>query len=166
MRTVIALLATSLATVADAQVPYIVGTWQLDHERSEYPGPVPETEIRQYRLLEDGWLVALAVVVGRGNINFLQVTARTDGEDYPEYSAPTLAELQKSGTATRFTYAETNNDSHTVDWINKVDGRVYLSGTRNVSEDGRELTIVATAQGPGGQSRTFTLVYSRVDPPE
>jgi hypothetical protein len=151
-----------LATVSEAQVPHILGTWTLNRELSEYPGPMPQSEVRRYRITDDGFVIGLAVIVdAEGNPEFLQFAARTDGEDYPEYSSGTLAQLQMHDIQTPLAYAEVPLDEHTIEWFDKFEGEVYAHGTRAVSEDGQTLTITANFTDQDGEVQTFALVYDR-----
>jgi hypothetical protein len=69
-----------------AQAPHVFGAWTLNADDSIYPGALPESQVRMYIPLEDEFYVGLAVTIdGEGNASFLQFTAKTDGQDYPEY---------------------------------------------------------------------------------
>ena len=159
----ILLLLLSSVGVAHAQIPHIAGTWKMNMEASEYPGPKPQSQVRQYFLTDDDFLVGLAVTIdAEGNPSFLQFAGKTDGNDYPEYSVRPLAQFQISGTVTPLTYSERQRDQYTVEWFDKYDGNTYASGTRSVSPDGRTMTVVAEIRGPDGKVSTFTIVYDRV----
>lgn len=145
---------------AQAQAPHIYGSWSLDTDASEFPGAMPRSQVRTYFPGEDGYLIGIAITVdAQGNAGFLQFAARTDGQDYPEYGVGSLAALQITGTRTSSTYAESQVDEYTVEWVDKTDGEAYLMGTRSVSADGQTLTIEAHA--PAEPANSFTLVYSR-----
>lgn len=161
---IVGLLFFILASgAARAQTPHIVGTWRLNSEASELPGPAPQLEVRRYALTEDGFLVGTAVSVNAdGNPGFLQFTAKTDGKDYPEYNIGTLSRLQASGEATPLAYSETQLDEYTIEWFDKRDGRVYASGTRSVSADGQTMTVVAEFSRPDGEVEVVTIIYDRV----
>lgn len=82
-----------------AQVPHILGAWELNPEASQVPGEFPDgfSETRVYSLRDDGYLVGLAITIyPDGGTNFLQFAAKSDGKEYPEYETDTLAELQVS----------------------------------------------------------------------
>ena len=148
--------------IAGAQVPHIIGSWKLNNGASIYPGPVPRSQVRTYFPLDDGFLLGIAVTIdAQGNGNFLQFTAKTDGLDYPEYDAFSLAHLQMSGVSTSATYSETPLDEYTVEWVDKDGGEPSFSGTRHVSEDGDTLTIVFERHNPEGQPESYKLVYDR-----
>ncbi len=101
----------------------------------------------------------MVTVDARGHASFLQIAAKTDGRDYPEYGADSLAELQRSGARTTATYSERQVDEHTVEWVDKNEGQPYLEGTRRVSRDGRTLSI--EAHDPAQPEDVFTLVYEK-----
>lgn len=149
-----------------AQVPHILGSWELNPEASQVPGDFPEgfSETRVYTLRDDGYLVGLAITIyPEEGANFLQFAAKSDGKEYPEYETNTLAELQVSGTTTPMTYSETVVDEYTVAVTDKRDGIVTGQGTRSVSEDGRTMMVSFVTPGPDGQELPIVLVYDRID---
>jgi len=147
-------------STARAQVPHIYGSWKLDVDASEYPGPAPQAQVRTYFPTDDGYLIGVLVSVdAQGNASFLQFAARPDGQDYPEYGVSSLARLQMSGTPTSATYSETPIDEYAVEWVDKNEGEPYLIGTKTVSEDGQTLTI--DVRDPRNVEGGYTLVYNR-----
>jgi hypothetical protein len=165
MRTAIVLGSMFLcaAVTVEAQEPHILGTWKLNVAASRLPpGPPPQVHVRRYSLAPDGTLVGLAVVVeANGRPNFLQFAAKADGKDYGEFDSGALAALQIAGTQPRGTYAETTVDSHTVDWVDKYDGRVTAKGRKWVSADGNTLSFTAEVTPPGGEPLSFLFVFDR-----
>jgi hypothetical protein len=159
-------LASAVAglQVAQAQAPYIVGTWKLNVAASRMPGPPPQVHVRHYSLAPDDTLIGLAVVVdAAGNPYFLQFAAKADGKDYAEFDSRSLAALQIDGTAPKSTYAETTIDSHTVEWVDKLDGKVTAHGRKWVSADGKTLSFTAEATNSRGEAQTFLFVFDRQD---
>ena len=141
---------TSAQAPARETAPLIAGTWKLNLEKSEIRNAPQLTQIRQYKLRDDGYLVGLAVTWnGQGSPSFLHFTAKSDGKDYPEYTNDLLADLLASGKQTTRTYAETIIDDYTTEWIDKDNGRVTARGTKTVSKDGKTMTI--DAGGPQKQ---------------
>jgi hypothetical protein len=57
----ILLLLLSSVGIAHAQVPHIIGTWKMNMQASEYPGPKPQSQLRQYFVTDGGFLVGVAV---------------------------------------------------------------------------------------------------------
>jgi hypothetical protein len=155
--------------LAHAQIPHIVGNWELNAEATFAATGIREEDLpesgiysdsRTYYLRDDGYLIGLAVtVLSDGTVNFLQFAARSDGEDYPEYDSATLAEYQATGKATRATYSERRIDEYTVEVTDKVDGRITAHGTRTVSEDGSTMSLDLDAMGPDGIA--WKVLYDR-----
>ena len=158
----LALLLGFASFGAEAQAPYIVGTWRLNVAASHLPGPPPQMHVRRYSVLDDGTLVGLAVFVDpRGNPGFLQFSAKPDGKDYAEYDSQLLATFQSAGVTSERTYSETPVDSHTVEWVDKLDGRVIASGRKWVSADGRTLSFTQRAKNDKGEELEFLFVFDR-----
>jgi hypothetical protein len=159
---VVAVLLGLASFGVEAQAPYIVGTWQLNVAASRLPGPPPQMHVRRYSMLDDGTLVGLAVFVDpRGTPGFLQFAAKPDGKDYAEYDSQALAAFQAQGITSRRTYSETPIDSHTVEWADKLEGRVIASGKKWVSADGRTLSFTQRAKNANGEETEFLFVFDR-----
>lgn len=90
---IVAVTLLALSAAAHAQVPHIIGTWKLNIEASQFLGRAPQSEVRRYDVADNGYLVGLAVFIdAQGNPGFLQFAAKSDGQDYAEYSSGVLAE--------------------------------------------------------------------------
>jgi hypothetical protein len=148
---------------AQAQLPHVLGVWELNLDKSEIPAQLSiASETRRYSLRDDGYLVVLAVRAAlNGTPEFIQIAAKTDGNDYPQYQSAPLADFQVNGTRTPLTYAETLVDDHTVEAVGKFNGQVINRATRRISADGKTMTLSATAYGAGGQEISFVLVFDR-----
>jgi len=159
----IAGLSLACSLTAEAQLPHIIGTWKLNVAASHLPGPPPQTHVRRYSLAEDGkTLIGLAVVVdARGNPNFLQFAARSDGKDYAEFNSDLLARWQIDGAQSPREYTETPLDSHSVEWADKYDGKVVASGKKWVSDDGRTLSFTSNAKNQKGEDVVYLFVFDR-----
>jgi hypothetical protein len=158
-----ALILGWVTSAAHAQVPHIVGNWKLNVEASRVPGPPPQTHVRRYSVAPDGTLVGLAVIVdAQGTPSFLQFAAKPDGKDYPELDANSAAQYLIDGSPPRATYAETAIDSHTVEWTDKYDGRVTLSGRKSVSPDGQTMTITAVVKNERNEDLELLFVFDRI----
>ena len=160
---VLALLLGIASFDVEAQAPYIVGTWTLNVAASRLPGPPPRMHVRRYSLMDDGTLVGVAVFVdSSGNPGFLQFAAKPDGKDYAEYDSRALAAFQAGGVTSRRTYSETPVDSHTVEWSDKLDGRVIASGKKWVSDDGRTLSFTQRTKNEKGEEVEVLFVFDRI----
>lgn len=151
---------------ANAQVPGVLGLWNLNVEASDLPAKAfplgLKSEMRSYYQRTDGYLVVLAVrFYGNGLPDFIQVAARSDGKDYPQYQSAPLAELQVSGAPTQFTYSETLKDEYTAEIVAKRGGAIVNKGTRRISRDGKTMTLNVTAIQPDGQQIPIVLVFEK-----
>lgn len=169
MRTLIASLVCSftlLSATAGAQVPRVLGVWELDPAASSLPQGFPlASETRSYDLRNDGYLVNLVIrKLANGRPDFIQIVSKSDGKDYSQYQSVPLAEFQVNGTQTPLTYSETVIDDNSVSIIAKAGGRVNNKGVRSISADGKTMTIKVVAIAPNGQETPITLVFKRVSP--
>jgi len=167
VKTLIASLACSLTLItapAAAQVPRVLGVWELDPAASSIPQGFPlASETRSYETRSDGYLVNLVIrKLTNGRPDFIQIVSKSDGKDYPQYQSGPLAEFQVNGTQTPATYSETVIDDSSVNIIAKVGGRVNNKGVRSISADGKTMTIKVVAIAPNGQETPITLVFKRV----
>jgi hypothetical protein len=156
MRVITSLLVCGLllgSAPASAQVPAVLGVWDLNQEASQLPVQLfpqgLQSEIRSYYMRDDGYLVALVLRVnGNGFPDFIQIAAKSDGQDYPQYNSGPLADFTINGTPTPATYSETITDEHTAEVIAKRNGVVNNRGTRTISEDGKTMTLNVVAITP------------------
>lgn len=166
MSLAVGLFVACCPIAAQAQVPHIVGNWELNVEASQLPGPAPQTEARTYFLTEDGVLIGIAVFVdAQGRAGFLQFAARPDGMDYPEFDTGSAAQYLIDGTEPVRTYAEIpTDDSHRVRWVDKANGQVIASGEKWVSEDGQTLFITVDGANERDEAVEPLYVYDRMAP--
>jgi len=166
MKKTISLIAGALllATGAKAQVPQVLGIWELDLKSSMLPATFPlASETRSYDLRTDGYLVNLVTrKLTNGHPDFIQVVSKSDGKDYPQYQSVPLANFQIDGTKTPVTYSETVIDDHAVNVIAKVNGQIINKGVRRIDADGKTMTIDVVAIDPSGKETPIKLVFKRV----
>ena len=161
-----ACIVTGLLTVgwsaSHAQVPAVIGTWKLNIEASKFPGPPPQTHVRSYRVV-DGKLIGVAVSVdAQGRPNFLQFAAGLDGKDYPEFSTDSAAKYLSDGTTPPRTYAEIpTSDPLKVKWVDKMGGKILVSGEKWVSADGKKMSFTVDAQDEQGKAVQYLYVFDR-----
>ena len=158
------LMAVLGTTATQAQVPNpIVGNWKLNVERSQFPtAQHPQMEVRQYRERDDGFLIGLVISVDSyGNPDFQQFTAKSDGKFYPEYNSATLSDLVTKQNPTPLSYAEKFTSERTIDWVDQRNGTMAGSGTSQISDDGKQLSILVNYVNPKRQQATYTLVYDK-----
>ena len=123
----LAVAGTSLSAQADDP---LLGTWRLDLARSRYsPGPPPAAETRIYSREPSG----LKGVIRRRH---------ADGrEEVIEYGADFDREYPVSGTKTYDAVTFKRIDARTAEVVLSHAGRVFGTGRRTISDDGRTMTI-------------------------
>jgi len=156
--------ALLLATGAKAQVPQVLGIWELDLTSSVLSATFPlASETRSYDLRTDGYLVNVVTrKFTNGHPDFIQVVSKSDGKDYPQYQSVPLANFQIDGTTTPLTYSETVIDDHAVNVIAKVNGQISTKGVRRIDADGKTMTIDVVAIDQSGKETPIKLVFNRV----
>ena len=160
------LLALLAGLELSAQVPQVLGVWDLNVRASNipagfFPGGV-KFETRSYSQRDDGYLLVLVIrELGNERIDFIQVTAKSDGKEYPQYQSGSLAELQISGATTNFTYSEKMTSANTAEVIGKLDGRVVNRGTRRISDDGKTMTLNVANILPDSREISIVLVFNK-----
>jgi hypothetical protein len=166
VKTLIASLCslTLIAAPAGAQVPRVLGVWELDPAASSIPQGFPlASETRSYDLRPDGYLVNLVTrKLTNGHPDFIQVVSKSDGKDYPQYQSVVLANFQIDGTKTPATYSETVIDDHAVNVIAKLNGQINTRGVRRIDADGKTMTIDVVVIDQSGKETPIKLVFNRV----
>jgi hypothetical protein len=154
-------------TSATAQVPRVLGIWEVDLQASDLPKGFPvASETRSYDLRDDGYLVNIVIrKLQNGHPYFIEVISKSDGKDYPQWQWDTLAESQISGAKAPTTYSETVMDLYSVSVIAKFNGRVVTKGVRRVSPDGKTMKIEVVNIDQNGKETPVSLVFNRVGPP-
>lgn len=153
-----------LATSANAQVPHVLGIWELDLKSSVLPATFPlASETRSYDLRPDGYLVNLVTrKLANGHPDFIQIVAKSDGKDYPQYQSSLLSNFQIDGTTTPVTYSETVIDDHAVNIIAKANGQILNKGVRRIDADANTMTIDVVQLDQSGKEIAIKLVFKRV----
>jgi hypothetical protein len=144
-------LAYSLpATAGDAHDP-LVGTWQLNRDKSSFePGPGPKGQMRIYAHSGDSEKLTARGVGADGKPTLVQYTARYDGKDYPV-----------TGSAGGDHISLRRIDEYTTESTEKRDGKPTIVATRTVSKDGKTLTVVHKGTSPSGQAINHRMVFDK-----
>ena len=166
MKKTISLIAGAflLAAGVTAQVPQVLGIWELDRKSSVLPATsLLASETRSYDLRDDGYLVNLVIrKLTNGHPDFIQVVSKSDGKDYSQYQSGLLADFQIDGTKTPVTYSETVIDDHAVNVIAKLNGQINTRGVRRIDADGKTMTIDVVVIDQSGKEIPVKLVFKRV----
>ncbi len=140
-----------------------LGIWKLNYEKSTVAAPAPGTiRMRRYEDRGDGLLLHTVVTGGPNNVDFLFTACRWDGKEYPVFASRTLAEFMDKGAKPPRTVAITLKDAHAIEWMDRVNGRVAVTGVNKVSEDGRMMTESTTQfDSDGKQTSKSVVIYDK-----
>jgi hypothetical protein len=129
----------------------MVGTWDLDVSASSFnPGPGRTRDTRTYKVDGDRIHLTGTVVHADGRVENIQLEAVIDGKDY----APT-------GNPRVETIAQVRVDAYTVKTTTKRGGKVTATSTRQVSKDGKTMTITTAGTDEKGVAFDNTLVFRK-----
>lgn len=145
---------TTSAPSAAAHDALLSGTWELNLARSRFnPGPAPRSETRTYSMLPDGRQHAIYDQVdASGKRTRSESTFTFDGKD-----SPIVGDMHED------TQAITRTGPRTISAVIKKAGRVVRTATREVSADGRSLTLHFKGLNPEGRPLDDVWVFDRKD---
>src|SRR4051794_39861009 len=115
------------------------GFWTLVPEQSTLAGPIPRRWTETLQVSETSIQVREEIINADGRTAIVTVSASFDGRDY---------EIEGSPLADAIAY--TRPDRYRIDGIAKNKGRVVLTESVTVSEDGRALTMGYVMRLPDG----------------
>lgn len=144
-------LVGQASRTAVTQAALLVGTWELNVAKSSItPGPLPKNETRTYELNGQRVRAVHKGIGPDGKPTHVDYTASFDGKDYP-YTGSTLYD----------TLALTPVDTHTASFIQKINGKVALTGTRVISKDRKTMTVSGKGTNRQGQATDIRLVFEK-----
>src|ERR1043165_4539431 len=109
----------------------VVGTWTLDAASSKFnPGPAPKEQTRVYEAKGEGIKVIVKTVEADGQSTTVNISANYDGKDYP---------ISGSSTYDAIELKRVNDRTAEATLLHA--GKVVATSRREVSEDGRTMTI-------------------------
>ena len=146
-------LLPAVISVASAQDDAHVGTWDLNLERSTFsPGPPPRRQTLWYKAEGKGLTALLQGVDAAGKsigLDTSNLVINFDGKDHPTASAN-----YDSSAWTRI-----GANKYVV--YRKKAGKVVLTSTNIVSDDGETMTITTTGVGEDGRPINNVRVYNK-----
>ncbi len=146
-------LVAVLAPVMSAQHEAWVGRWELNLAKSTFsPGPPPKRQTLTFQAVGPQWMALLQGIDASGNpinpdMNNLMITF--DGRDHP------------TPTADYETTAWKRIDANRYEGIRKKAGKVVLTVTNVLSNDGKTMTLTTTGQNANGQTVSNVTVYDK-----
>ena len=109
----------------------MLGTWKLNVAKSKYsPGPAPKSATVTYEAAGDGYKRTGESVAADGKKTSFEYTAKYDGKDYPIKGSENFDAI-----------AVKRIDDHNAEATLKKAGKVVANTKRNVSKDGKVLTL-------------------------
>jgi hypothetical protein len=149
-RVFLTILSAAIALGAADPDPTI-GTWRLNVAKSKYrPGPAPRSETRVYTQTKNGIKGTVTTVWSDGKSTKVEYPANYDGKDYP---------VTGSQGADAVVWNRIDNFSSAL--MLKHGGRVIGSGRRDVSPDGKTMTITYKGVNSVGDQVDNIVVYDR-----
>jgi hypothetical protein len=126
------------------------GFWTLVPGQSKLAGPMPRRWTETLDVGEDTISVREEIAGADGRALVVTVDAVFDGRDYSVTGSPLVDVMAYSRPSPR-----------RIDGIGRKDGRVVLTESVTVSEDGRSLTMGYVMRLPDGRDVTSVAVFKR-----
>jgi hypothetical protein len=156
------LMLTGGLALVSTQTPRdpLIGTWNLNVEKSTYAGTPPRSIHRTFDYSIDGLiLVTYETVSAQGNRSFVHWYMGLDGAAHPEFGRPT-------GAAPTWLLTTKVIDANTKE---VTDRRVVAEGrtapvimyTFAVSQDGKTLTLTSRSTNADGNPTVTVQVYDK-----
>jgi hypothetical protein len=146
-------LLAGLTSVASAQGDAHVGTWELNLEKSTFnPGPPPQRQTLWYKAEGKGLTALLQGVDAAGKpirLDPNNFAINFDGRDHP------TPEVNYDSSA----WTRISANKYVVN--RKKAGKVVLTSTNVVSEDGKTMTITTKGVGEDGRPVDNIRVYEK-----
>jgi len=148
----IAMLLTALTLLlANVAADQLSGTWKMNAEKSKYsPGPptkdlmvVVESDENNYKLDATG-------TDGDGKPIHVQYSAKFDGKDYPA-----------TGIVNADTVSMKRIDANTIETMQKKNGKVVMTITTKVSNDGKTRTSTWRGKNAEGKDVHNVVVFDK-----
>jgi hypothetical protein len=147
---VVAFIGGTVAVAADMPES-AVGTWTLNLAKSKFnPGPAPKSQTRTYAQSAEGVTFSIKGVAADGSPMSQQSTFKYDGKDY-----------SITGNNNYDMLSLTRIDANTIKSTMKKDGKAVGTTTRQVSADGKVLTVTTKGTDAKGGKFEDVAVYDR-----
>jgi hypothetical protein len=148
---ILAAAATALFSLSAQAGDPLVGTWELNLEKSKFsPTPPPISRTVTYEMTDQQEKMIAKIVDAKGNLMVRQFSASRDGKDYPYEGWPIVD-----------TISMTPVEPFTVNYTLKKAGEIVVTGIREVSKDGKILTVSSKITNAQGQKVDILEVYDK-----
>jgi hypothetical protein len=140
------LAGSALCFAEDANI----GTWKLNEGMSKLSAGAPKNHTVTYTAAGDSVKVTVDGVDAEGKPSHNEWTGKFDGKDYPVTGDPTsdVRSYKKI-------------DDRTLEFTNKKNGNVTVTGRVVVAADGKSRTVTASGTDKKGTKISTTAVYDK-----
>lgn len=146
----LALLIATGEALAQATDP-VVGTWELNPTKSAFtPGPAPKSETRIYEASGSDIKLTVKGIDGNGKPTSIQASYSMDGREHPIIGSPD-ADSQSIRRV----------DALTTEGTLKKSGKVVQTVRREITKDGKTMTITFKGVNARGETMNNTMVFER-----
>lgn len=135
-----------LSLAQDAQL----GSWKLNESKSTFSPGAPKTTSGMYAAAGDSVKVTLDGTSFDGKPTHNEWTGKYDGKDYPVTGDPN----QSSRSYTMV-------NPHSMTFIVKSGDKPILTGTIDISADGKTRTVKANGMSAAGMKISYSAVYDK-----
>ncbi len=139
------LVASLCCFASDANL----GTWKLNEAKSKIPAGTAKNTSVVYTAAGDSYKCVVDGVDGAGKPSHNEWTGKFDGKDYP-----------LTGDPAADTRSIKKIDDHHYSLANKKAGKPVVTGTIELSADGKTRTVTTQAAS-GTKKATSTMVYDK-----
>ena len=147
-------LVLAAPVVMLAQSDPFLGTWKLNAAKSTFdPGPPSKSETRTYESTGDSYKVNVERVNADGSKQAYGFSPKYDSKDYP------ITGQGPNGADT--VAANKPIDANTADATFKKASKVLFTTRREVSKDGKVLTLSSKGTNASGKPFKNVLVYDK-----
>ena len=144
----VALFAVSVACFAADNVN--LGTWKLNEAKSKIPAGAAKNTLVVYTATGDSFKCVVDGVDAAGKATHNEWTGKFDGKDYP---------VTGSLTADMRSYKVVN--ARTMQFTEKLAGKVATTGTITVSADGKSRSVTTTSTDAAGKKTSSASVFDK-----
>ena len=144
-------VAGGAAIAAAADTDPVVGTWQLNAQKSTFSsGPALKSQTRTYSQSGDKITLVMTTVGPEGKEVTTHTTYQFNGKDFPVTGTPDYDSL-----------AAKRININTAEFILKKGGKEIGTTSRTLSKDGKTLTTKTNVTTAAGEKSQYTLVFDR-----
>jgi hypothetical protein len=127
-----------------------LGTWKLNETKSKIPAGMSKNTSVVYTAEGDQYKAVVDGVDSTGKPLHNEWTGMFDGKDYAI-----------TGDPTSDSRAIKKINDHRYALTNKKDGKATVTGTIDLSADGKSRTLITHGAGGGGKKASATFVYDK-----